>query len=98
MLNMEHQSVIHIDHKPLIGFLNAEYHEDIFARWANKLRLLNIRNQYILEKRYMVADGLSWVIFNKPDYSPNRLVSKLAKVVFAHQDNDGWFWKSGKGG
>ena len=36
----------------------------------------------------MVADGLSRVIFNNPDYSPDRLVSKLAKEVFKHQDDD----------
>ena len=59
MLNAERQSVVHTDHKPLVGFLNAEYHEDIFARWANKLRLLNIRIQHIPGKKNMVADGLS---------------------------------------
>ena len=89
MLNTEHQSVVYIDHKPLVGFLNAEYHKNIFARWANKLCLLNIRIQYISRKKNMVVDGLSQVIFNNPDCSPNRLVSKLVKEVFAHQDDDG---------
>ena len=98
MLNVAHQSVVHTDHKPLVGFLNAEYHEDIFARWANKLRLLNIRIQHIPGKKNTVADGLSRVIFNNADCSPDRLVSKLAKEVFSHQDDDEWFWKSGKGG
>ena len=98
MLNAEYQSVVHTDYKPLVGFLNAEYHEDIFAYWANKLSLLNIRIQHIPGKKNMVADGLSRVIFNNPDCSPDRLVSKLAKEVFAHQYDDGWFWKSGKGG
>ena len=58
MLNAEQQSVIHKDHKPLVGFINAEYHEDIFARWANKLRLLNIRIQHIEGKKNTVADSL----------------------------------------
>ena len=44
----------------------------------------------------MIADELSRVIFNNPDCSPDRLVSKLAKEVFAYQDDDGLFWKSGK--
>ena len=32
MLNAEHQSVVHTDHKPLVRFLNTEYHKNIFAR------------------------------------------------------------------
>ncbi len=32
MLNAKRQSVVHTDHKLLVGFLNAKYHEDIFAR------------------------------------------------------------------
>ena len=47
MLNVEHLSVVHTDHKLLVEFLNAEYHEDIFARQGNKLRLLNICIQHI---------------------------------------------------
>ena len=31
MLNAEYQSVVHTDRKLLVEFLNAEYHEDIFA-------------------------------------------------------------------
>ena len=98
MLNAEHQSVVHTDHKPLVGFLNAEYHKDIFARWANKLRLFKICIQHIPGKKNNVVDGFSRVIFNNPDCFPDRLVSKLAKGVFAHQDDEGWFWKSRKGG
>ena len=59
MLNVKQQSVIYTDHKPFVGFINAEYHEDIFAHWANKLRLLNIRIQYIEKKKNTLADGLS---------------------------------------
>ena len=43
MLNAKHQSIIHMDHKPLIRFFNAEYYENIFTHQVNKLRLLNIR-------------------------------------------------------
>ena len=39
---------------------------------------------------------MSWVIFNNPNCSPDWLVSKLAKKVFKYQDDDKWFWKSGK--
>ena len=62
--------------------------KDIFARWANKLRLLNICIQYISRKRNTVADGLSGAIFNNANYSPDWLVSKLAKEVFLHQDDN----------
>lgn len=97
MLNAERQSVIHTDRKPLIGFLDGEYHEDIFARWAHELRWFNIRIQHIQGKKNTAADGLSRVIFNKRDGSHDWLVPKLAKEVFAHEDDDKWVWKSGKG-
>ena len=84
MLNTEHQSVKYTDHKLLVGFLNAEYHKDIFVRWANKLGLLNICIQHILGKKNIVADELSQVIFNNSDSSLDQLVSKLAKKIFAH--------------
>ena len=91
MLNAECQSVVHTDLKLLVGFLNAEYHQDIFAYWANKLRLFNICIQHIEGKKNIVADGLSWIIFNNPDCSSDWLVNKLAKEIFAHQDDDEWF-------
>ena len=59
ILNTKQQSVIYTDHKPLIGFINTEYHEDIFAHWANKLRLLNVHIKHIKGKKNTVADGLS---------------------------------------
>ena len=59
MLNAEHQSIVFIDHKLLVAFFNAEYHKDIFACWAKKLRLLNIRNQHISGKKNIVADSSS---------------------------------------
>ena len=46
----------------------------------------------------MVADKLSWVIFNNPNYSLDWLVSKLAKEIFVYQDDDRLFRKSGKRG
>ena len=98
MLNGEHQSIVHTDHKLFVGFLNGEYHGDIFARLANKLRLLNIRIQHISAKKNIVADGLFRVIFNNADCSSNRLVHKLAKEVFSYQEDHEWFWKLGKRG
>ena len=37
MLNAKQQSVIYVDYKLLVEFINAEYHEDIFPQWANKI-------------------------------------------------------------
>ena len=42
ILHAKRQSVVYMDHKPLVEFLNTKYHENIFTCWANKLRLLNI--------------------------------------------------------
>lgn len=66
--------------------------------WANRLRLLNIHIQHITGKKNVIADDLSWVIFNNTDCSLNRLVSKLVKEVFSYPDDNEWFLKSGKGG
>lgn len=59
ILNAKHQSIVHMDYKPLLRFLHAEYHEDIFVHWAKKLPLLNICIEYISSKKNVVADGLS---------------------------------------
>ena len=88
MLNAEYQSVVYTDYKPLVGFLNIEYHTDIFVHWANKLRLLNIYIQHIPKKKNTLIDGLSQVIFNNANCSPNQLVSKLAKKIFSYQNDD----------
>lgn len=91
MLNAEYQSLIHKDHKPFIRFLTTEYHKDIFVCWTNELCLLKICILYIIRKKNIVVDRLSQVIFNNLDYSPDWLVSKLPKKVFAYHDNDRWF-------
>lgn len=59
MMRADEPSVIWTDHKPLVGFMNAVFHEDIFARWAMKLRQLHVRLKYIQGKENVVADGLS---------------------------------------
>ena len=97
MLIADQQSVVHTDHKPVVEFINAKYHEGILARWANKLRLFHIRIQHILGKKNTVADGLSRIIFNNTDCTPARLVHKLAKKVCLHQNDNEWFWKLGIG-
>lgn len=56
-------SIIHTDHKLLVEFFNNDIHEDIFAQWATKLRSLNIKFQYITDKKNVVADSLSWIFF-----------------------------------
>lgn len=87
ILNTRYQSII-INNKLCIRFFNTEYHKDIFAYWANKLCLLNICTQYILGKKNLVTDGLSYVIFNNTNYYPNQLIYRLAKKVFSYQNNN----------
>ena len=89
--------MIHTNHKPVVEFINAKYHEGIFARWANKLRLFDIRIQQILGKKNTVADDLSQIIFNNTDCTPARLVHKFAKEVCLYQNDNRWFWKLGIG-
>lgn len=96
LLHANLQSVVYTDHKPFIGFFNAKYHKNIFARSANKLCLLNIHIQYILGKRNIVADSWSRVIFNNANCSLNQLIRKLFKQVFLYQDDNEQFQKLGK--
>lgn len=64
MFNAECQSIIYTDYKPYVEFLNIEYYEDIFIYWANKLRLINICIQYILDEKNIYSSTnvrhLSW--------------------------------------
>ena len=67
----------------------------LHARLTNYVNLISAFNIF-QGKKNIVVDGLSWVIFNNPDYSSNQLVDKLAKEVFLYQDDNKWFWKSDK--
>ncbi|KAG7007159.1 hypothetical protein G7Y79_00011g030570 [Physcia stellaris] len=96
--NAKDTSIIHTDHKPLVGFMNAKEHEDIYARWANKLRMHNIKLKYIEGEKNVVADSLSRVIYNAEDCEPDQLVKDLYQEAVKHVDDDEWFWKTGKGG
>ena len=98
MLEVPETSIVHTDHKPLVGFLNSDTHEDIFARWATKLRSLNIKFEYILGERNIVADSLSRTIFMDVNCKADDLVQKISDAVDQNKKDTDWFWKSGKGG
>lgn len=92
-------STVWTDHKPLVGFLTSDTHEDIFFRWVEKLRPLNIKLAWIEGKRNQAADGLSRTIF-EDDCRATERTRVLLEEVEKH-DEDGkreWFWKTGKGG
>ena len=91
-------STIYTDHKPLAGFLNSDTHEDIYARWATKLRMLNIKLVWIKGKRNAAADRLSCTIFQSETCEPDEIIRKLSEEVRDQDGNPEWFWKSGKGG
>ena len=91
-------STIHTDHKPLVNFLNSDPHEDVFARWAIKLRVLNIRIQYVKGERNQAADGLSRTVFNK-ECTTTPLTMELAKEIKKRENEDpGWFSRVGEDG
>lgn len=92
-------SSVYTDHKPLTTFLTSERHSDIFYRFYEKLRPLNIVIKHIEGARNAVADGLSRTIFPE-DCSKSQTTHELLLETQAH-DAEGkreWFWKSGKGG
>ena len=63
MLSGPIRSTIWTDHKPLVGFINSSTVSDIFARWQDVLRPLNVVIKHIDGKRNQVADNLSRTIF-----------------------------------
>lgn len=99
MLQGPRTSTIWTDHEPLTGFLNSDTHEDIYYRFLEKLRPLNIRIEHIEGTRNVAADGISRTIF-PDDCGFSQITHDLLKAAEQH-DVDGkrdWFWKSGKGG
>lgn len=99
MLNGPQTSTIKTDHKPLTGFLKGNNHEDIFFRWLERLRPMNITIEHIAGIRNTAADGLSRTIF-PGDCEFGETATQLLEQARLH-DNDAereWFWKSGKGG
>ena len=91
-------STIYTDHKPLAGFLNSDTHEDIYARWVTKLRMLNIKLVWIEGKRNTAADELSYTIFRSETCEPDDIVERLTEELHHQKGDQEWFWKSGKGG
>ena len=96
IFNSKKMFIIHIDHKLLISFMNAEKHSRIFVKWAIKLRSHNIRLKYVESKKNAIADGLSRVIFNEKNCRFDQLVKKLYEKVKKHKNDNQWFWKFDK--
>lgn len=89
-------SVIHTDHKPLKYYQNSDFHDGIYARWAAKLREVNVVLEYIPGSRNTVADGLSRTVFTgeeKIDY-----LQQLNEEMSSQNNNPKWYWKDGPGG
>ena len=97
MLSNPHiSSVIHTDHKPLTHFQNSDFHDGIYARWATRLREVNVVLEHISGSRNTVADGLSRTVFTgeeKSDY-----LQRLKEEMSLQRDNPKWYWKDGPGG
>ena len=91
-----HPAIIHTDHKPLTHFLDSDLHEGIYGHWADQLRRLNIRIEYIPGHRNKVADGLSRTLFRDSDCSEDTTVQRVQQEL-ANQ-GPRWVWKDGKDG
>ena len=88
IFNNKKMFTVHTDHKPLIGFMNAEKHSNIFVKWAIKLRSHNIRLKYVENKKNAIANDLSRVIFNEKNCRPDQLVKKLYEEVKKHKNDN----------
>lgn len=95
MLQGYQTSVIFTDHQPLLGFINSRTHQDIFARWVQVLRALNIKLERVEGERNQMADGLSRTIFDM-DCNPSEVTETLQRKL--EDPDDPWLWKSGVGG
>lgn len=72
----EEDRIIIMDHKPLITFLNSNFIEGIYTRWATKLRLLNVCIQYIEERR------TKWQMdCQEPSSSNQSVMTKIPKTM-----------------
>ena len=96
IFDSKNRNTIHTNHKSLVKFMNAQKHENIYARWINKLRNHNIQIKYIENKKNQVIDDLSRVIFNKKNCEPDQLVKNLYHEITKHKNDLEWFWKTDK--
>ena len=94
--NVKKIFTIHTNYKSFVDFLNAKKHEDIYARWINKLRMHNIKLKYIESENNVVANDLSRIIYNIENCESNQLVRNLYKKIKKHENDDEWFWKIDK--
>lgn len=56
-------TVIHMNHKSLMHFLETDAHENVYDSWVNKLQRLNVTIKYISEARNKVINNLSRILF-----------------------------------
>ena len=86
--------IIHIDHKSLIQFLKSDSHENIYDHWTDKLRRLNLKIQYISERRNRVTDELFRILFLTENCTTDSNVIKTWRVI--SKKNSKWIWKNDK--
>lgn len=71
--------IVHTDHKPLIQFLRSNCHEGIYDHWADKLRRLNLKIQYISRRQNRVANELFRTLFSIENCTVNPNITKAWK-------------------
>ena len=96
MFSAKKTFILHIDHKSLVKFINALKHENIYVRWVNKLKSLNVTIKHIKNKKNQIVDDLFKVIFNEANCKFDQFVKKLYFEIKTHENDIEWFWKSDK--
>lgn len=76
-----HPAIIHTDHRPLTHFFKTDTHEGIYGHWADQLRQLNVKIEYIPGHRNKVADGLSRTLFDDVECAPTPAVLKAKESL-----------------
>ena len=86
-------AIIHTNHRSLTHFLSSDIHEEIYEHWANKLRRLNVKIQYILKSRNKIINVLSRILF-KENCTKSSLVKTVKKKLNSKKSL--WIWKNDK--
>ncbi len=91
--HLKNVTVIHTDHKSLIWFLRSNAQKRIYDHWTNKLKRLNLKIQYISNRRNQIANELFRTIFQNENFFFNDAVHQIIDVI----DKDfKWIWKNEK--
>lgn len=77
-----HVIIIHSDHKPLAHFLSSDKHEGIYGHWADQLRRLHFKIQYIYSRKKELSRWWTTrTLFQDSDCEANDDILKALKIL-----------------